>query len=177
MTLALGLIVPFRGAVPRYALFVPVVLALAPAVLQSAPSEPGVGTRRAAPGYALLAGTNVLVLLLCAWYIYGNVRWHRPPAQPRSITRYDYVDAGHLRIGYLDGRNNFVAALYDEQLTNTLIPLHYKNYRLNYDTEFQRPEDFIAHVESLNLDDIQIFDRDAPGAELLIQHFPDKMKQ
>ncbi len=176
VTFALSLIVPLRFTVPRYALFVPVVLALAPAVLWSALDEPRDLSHRATAGYAILTGANILVLIVCAWYICGNVRWHRPPAEPLRIARYNYVEAGHLRIGYLDGRNNFVAALYDERLTNTLIPLHYKNYRLNYDQEAERPEDFITHVASLNLDYIHIFDREAPGADLLIQHFGDKVK-
>ena len=216
MTLALGLVAPFHFSVPRYALFAPIVLALAPSVLRSAlkidrlpPYPPSTSSGQALPAregaqsfplawqergqgvrfhlktlergaaarFTVLTVTNVLVLALCAWYIYGNIRWHRPPDQPRSVARYAYVEAGHLRIGYLDGRNSFVAALYDERLTNTLIPLHYKNYRLNYDTEYERPEDFIAHVASLNLDYIQIFNPDAPGAELLMLHFPDKTQR
>lgn len=176
VTALLGLAVPFRFAVPRYALFVPVVLALAPAVLRSALDEPGERAERPTAGYVILTGINLLVLFGCAWFIYGNVRWSRPPAQPRSIVRYDYVEAGHLRIGYLDGRNDFVAALYDQRLTNTLIPLHYRNYRLNYDREPERPEDFIEHVASLDLDYIHIFDPEAPGADLLSQHFGDKVQ-
>jgi len=177
VTLALVLVVPFRLAVPRYALFAPVILALAPAVLGSAIAGAGERPKRIGAGYAILAGVNVLVLLVSAWYIYGNIRLHRPPVSPRAIVRYDYVEKGNLRIGYLNGRNGFIAALYDDRLTNTLIPLHYKNYRLDYSQEFERPEDFIAAVAALNLDAIQIFDPDAPGAELLIQHFPDKVKQ
>ena len=176
VTLALGLVAPLRFSVPRYALFAPISLALAPAALWSALAGAEERSRRIDAGYAILAGVNVFVLIVSALYIYGNIRWYRLPATPRTIIRYEYAERGNLRIGYLNGRNGFIASLYDDHLTNTLIPLHDKNYILDYDQEYERPEDFIAHVASLNLDYIQIFDPDTPGAELLIQAFPDKVK-
>jgi hypothetical protein len=163
-------------------LFLPFLLALSPAVLHSALRAPA-GRDRLAHG-----SINLVVLLFSGRYVFANLvdaptartalkaTWiNLAERNPMSIVRYEYVEAGGLRIGYLSSANDFIAALYDENLTNAPIPLHYKNIGAYYGREFDDVEDFIAYVEALDLDYIHIFDRDAPGAAALLERFPDKI--
>jgi hypothetical protein len=186
---------PFKYGNPRYVLFLPLVLGLSPAILQSALASPGDGqpsansTARRPLYEAGRVLISLAVLLYGAAYTYANLV--DAPTQrtslyatvinlidhnPMSVVSFEYVQPGHLRIGYLGGANMFVAALYDTHMTNALIPLHYKNEGRYYGEEFSTPEAFLAYVESLHLDYIHIFDRNALGADLLIQHFPDIVK-
>lgn len=175
------LLFPFGLRIPRYLLCVPVLAALGPAVLYGLATR--TGARRAVTLLAAAAGVlgalYVYANLLAPGAVANNVRlaWsHLAPYTPVGGKSYPYVRRGHLRIGYTSGFSNFIAALYDPGLTNTLIPLHYKNYPYNYGHEMGSPEEFIEHVRSLQLDYIHVFDKRYPGVDLLRKAFPDKIR-
>lgn len=108
----------------------------------------------------------------------ARVAWARlNPYDPLARERNAYVERGHLRIGYTSGSNNLIATLYDSGLTNTLIPLHFKNYPFNYWHEAGSPQEFLRQVDGLHLDYIHIFDEDYPGTDLLRQRFPQQVVQ
>jgi len=181
VVVAMAVLFPFGFQIPRYLLCVAVLAALGPAVLC------GVAARRGARGVVALIATGSLVF--GALYAYANLlapaaavnsvrfAWSRlVPYTPVSGHSYPYVRRGHLRIGYTSGFSNFISALYDPGLTNTLIPLHYKNYPYNYGHEMRSPEEFVEYVRSLHLDYIHVFDPHYPGVDILRQTFPDKIR-
>jgi hypothetical protein len=172
---------PLGRSVPRYLLFAPVIAALGPSVLSS--------TIRSQLGRVLMNVLCVSITLYAAAYLLVNFiatsssPWNvgvmtsrMMPYRPIGIRDFDYVKKGHLKIGYTSGFNNFIARLYDPNLTNTLVPLHYKNYPYNYGKEFSSEDEFLAHVRSLNLDYIHIFDPNSPGTDLLKAAFPDRIR-
>lgn len=176
---------PYGFRIPRYLLCVPLLACLGPAVLYAtahAGAPRGAAARVAADlmcaGILLFSATYAAVNLVTPGLVANNLRvaWsHLVPYDPVGIRRYPYVERGHLRIGYTSGFDNFIAMLYDPGLTNTLIPLYYKNYPYNYWHEMRSPQQFIAHVRSLHLDYIHIFDPRYPGVDLLRQNFPNKI--
>jgi hypothetical protein len=170
---------PYGLRIPRYLLFVPILLSLGPAVL--------FGLLRRAR--AVFVADALCAVLLAFSGIYAAVNLvlpadkangvrvayeHLVPYNPAGRT-YPYVRRGHLRIGYTSGFGNFIAALYDPHLTNVVIPLHYKNYAYNYWREMSSPQEFITYVASLRLDYIHVFDERYPGVDLLRANFPDKI--
>jgi hypothetical protein len=177
---ALLALFPLHGANPRYVLFLPVMAALSPAVLAAGAGRgwlrAGVGAYCAA--IAAAAALFVWSNLLADTGQWTSLRQAAPllfPYSPNGLRAVDWAQAGHLRIGYTSGFNNAIALLYDPHLTNELVPLHYKDFVLNHWREFDTPEAFIAHVHSLDLDHIEIFDPRYPGAELLQANFPKKV--
>jgi len=171
---------PFGLRIPRYLLCVPVLAALAPAVLYAQARD--VGAPRAALAVALiplLFGTvYASANLLTTAEVPNSLRLALAlavPYHPTGIRYWEYVKRGHLRIGYTSGFGKLIGTLYDANLTNTLIPLHYKNYPYNHWHEMGSPEEFVAYVRSLELDYIHIFDKHYPGVDLLRQHFRDKI--
>jgi hypothetical protein len=171
---------PLGWAVPRYILFVPVLVCLGPAVLVQA--------LRTAAARKLARGLVLGILAFGVAYAGNNVIDPRAtksgiasaakqlfPYKPVAITTYSYVAAGHLRIGYLSGSDNFIAALYDSHMTNELIPLHYRNFPYHYGREYASPEEFAEYVRGLNLDYIHCFDERNPATNLLRAAFPEKM--
>ena len=181
LTAAVVATFPAGLSVPRYVLFVPGLASLGPAVLSSVAR--GKLARR---GLACLyAG----MLAFSGAYTWANIvvpgpaktrirtAWSRlRPYDPLGITRYPYVERGNLRIGYTSGFGNHIALLYDRELTNTLVPLHYRNYPYNYWHEFDSPAEFVEHVRTLDLDYIHVFDERYPGVALLRRHFPGKIR-
>lgn len=170
---------PYGLEVPRYMLAVAVLLSLGPAVLTVIARR--MGANRAAVGVsaAILAFSGVYAVqnLLTPEPVASNVCVAASclfPYQPCGSSE-PYAARGHLRIGYTSGFGNLIAALYDPGLTNTLVPLHYKNYAYNYGREMASPEEFIRYVNSLRLDYIHVFDARYPGVDLLRQHFRDKI--
>jgi hypothetical protein len=168
---------PVGQRVPRYILFAPVLASLAISVVAGVAR--GTIERRAITllGAAILFFTSAYaytnIVASGAWReAYSHLRPYHPVGR---LGRYAYVQRGHLRIGYTSGFGNFIAALYDWRLTNTLIPLHYRNYPFNYWKEFDNPAQFLASVRSLDLDYIHIFDEHYPGVEILRRQFPDKV--
>lgn len=168
---------PLQLSVPRYLLFVPVVAAMSPAILNAcAPHRKLV--------FPLL---YAIVLILCASYVQINLLDGRTrktmlqndvgvlrQGRDASIAHFDFVDKGNLRIGYVNGWWGFIATLYDRNLTNQLIQLHYQNHVYNVGPGFSSPEELIKHIQSLNLDYIVIFDDTAPGVQIILSNFPDK---
>ncbi|MBI3786049.1 MAG: hypothetical protein HY270_21900 [Deltaproteobacteria bacterium] len=180
MAALLVILFPYGLAVPRYLLAVPVLMALGPAVLcGSVVGERGRhGARLLCIGLlgwsALYAAAN----LFFTGPVISSVRvaWsHLNPYDPMARERNAYVERGHLRIGYTSGADNLIATLYDASLTNTLVPLHYKDYPFNYWREAASPEEFLQKVEALHLDYIHIFDEDYPGVDLLRRRFPNQV--
>jgi hypothetical protein len=174
------LVFPIGVQIPRYLLCLPALAALGPAVLWAEARG-----RRGAGAMLVLSGATLVFGLL---YAYANLlapgeTWNNVrlaavrlvPYQPAGIRHWEYVQPGHLRIGYTSGFGKFVGTLYDPHLTNTLIPLHYKNYPYNYWHEMRSPEEFVEHVRALHLDYIHIFDERYPGVDLLRQYFPEKI--
>lgn len=156
--------------VPRYALFMPVLL-----VLMALPMLLDI-LRKHAPFMRLAIMGLVAVHLVTylganAFMGQGSLPELLPRLHPyQPIQRVaPQAQAGGLRVGYLGGFNEFVAALYDPGLTNTLVPLHYKNYLWHYAEEFDTPEAFMEHVRGLDLDLIVVFDESRPGADMLRQ--------
>jgi hypothetical protein len=124
-------------------------------------------------GVLAFSGAYAVQNLLVSGPVPNNVRLAASrlhPYEPYGRT-YAYVTRGHLRIGYTSGFGNVIAALYDRRLTNTLVPLHYKNYPYNYWREMRSPEEFVRYVESLQLDYIHVFDNGYPGVDLLRRYF------
>jgi hypothetical protein len=171
---------PDRAQIPRYVLFAPILACLGPAVL--ARVAHGAVAQHAVT--ALCAG----VLMLSASYAYVNLlapgdEWTKLrvassylfPYRPHGLRQIGYAQHAHLRIGYTSGFGNLIALLYDPHLTNELIPLHYKDYPYNHGREFASAEEFVAHVRSLELDYVHVFDPRYPGVDLLRAHFPDKV--
>ncbi|HVM96084.1 MAG TPA: hypothetical protein VMT89_06830 [Candidatus Acidoferrales bacterium] len=180
MTLLLAVLFPYGLRIPRYVLAVPVLAALGPAVLcGSLDGERGKqATRWLRAGLLGWSALYATVNLFFPGEVVGSaaVAWsHMSPYDPLEREGKPYVERGHLRIGYTSGDNNLIATLYDRYLTNTLIPLHYKDYPYNYWREAASPEEFLHQVENLHLDYIQIFDEDYPGVDLLRQRFPEKV--
>jgi len=177
-TAVIAALVPLRGGVPRYVAFAPAVAAMSPAVLAAADGGArlvgqllGVGILLNA---AVFAGTNLLIDTR-EWTSLHQAVPLLHPYRPNGARALAYAQGGHLRIGYTSGFANMIGLLYDPGLTNELVPLHYRDYTLHHGREFGSPEEFIAHVRALDLDYIQIFDLRYPGAELLQQHFADKV--
>jgi hypothetical protein len=174
------LVFPMGLQIPRYLLCLPVLAALGPAVL----CEMVRGTRArhlvvVSSGAMLVFGVTYAYLnLLAPGVVWNNVRVaaaHLVPYQPAGIRSYSYVQPGHLRIGYTSGFRKYIGTLYDPHLTNTLIPLHYKNYPYNYSHEMASADEFVEYVRSLHLDYIHIFDPEYPGVDLLRKKFRDKI--
>ena len=86
--------------------------------------------------------------------------------------RFAQVERGALRIGYLGGRYAFIANLYDRRFTNRLYQLHYGATSTTRAPGFG-PDAFVRHIRALDLDLICVFDRRAPGAEIVLANFPD----
>jgi hypothetical protein len=177
-SLAIVVILPFRLSVPRYVIFIPAIAALWPAVLSAC-------FRERKTIYALM---YLCVILLSMVYIGGNLINNRSPkttifdalnllreGRHSDIVEFEFLEQGNLRIGYLGGRYAFIASLYDRNLTNQLVQIHYHDYLLDKGRGFTDPDDFVVHVQSLNLDYICIFDTKAPGAQILVSHFPGKV--
>ncbi len=176
-TAAIIAVMPFGFRVPRYVLFVPAVAALWPSMIMAcAPKQ----------NSARLLMYAVVVILGIT-YIQANLiggssnrtmfqnaidllREHRRS----DIVYFDFVEKGNLRIGYLGGRYAFIASLYDQKLTNQLIQIHYRNYLYDKGPEYTDPDEFVRHVQSLELDYICIFDDQAPGADIILDNFPEK---
>lgn len=168
---------PFHLTVPRYVMFLPAVTALWPSIILS--------NRIKKTGLFYLV--HVLVLCLGITFIYANIIGIEGSktttrdaltilreGKNSAIVQFDVVEQGNLRIGYLNGRFGFIAALYDRRFTNQLIQLHYQDYLLDHREPFSSPDEFVAYVRSLDLDYIFIFDPKAPGAEILLNNFPEK---
>jgi len=178
-TVALLLLFPLPAQNPRYVLFVPIALALSPAVLAAAlPSGRGRDLVDVVCAAVLVfAGIFAWCNLIDAgrWtslQAVGRLVFAPPPRPPEWIA---WAQAGHLRIGYTSGHGNSISLLYDPGLTNELVSLHYRDFFLNHGPDFATPEEFVAHVCSLNLDGIQIWDDADPAAALLLEHFPEKV--
>jgi hypothetical protein len=176
---ALVIVLPQGYQVPRYVMFIPAVTALSPAILLSI-----------FPARRLTYLLYTLILLWGGAYTYVNlyqdmnekqslpgILQNRRSEFPIGITKYDYVDEGNLKIGYLNGRFGFIGLLYDRKMTNKLVQLHYQNYRFDLGPTFERPDDFVAFVRQHHLDVIHIFDPNAPGADILKSNFPGKIKE
>jgi len=106
--------------------------------------------------------------------IYDTISLLREGRRP-EIVQFASLERGNLRVGYLGGRYAFIASLYDHNLSNQLFQLHYQDYLLDRGKSFVDPDAFVAHVRSLDLDYICIFDTEAPGARILMRYFPDKV--
>jgi hypothetical protein len=171
---------PGLASTPRYVLFLPAVASLSPAVLTA--------MTRSRLSRAAVDAFHLLIVVASAVYCWANLlgpggEWTSVreaaallvPYRPDGRRAIPYAQAGHLRIGYTSGFNNMIALLYDRDLSNELVPLHFRNYPFNHGRQIATEEDFIAYVRSLDLDYIQIFDPRYPGAELLRRHFPDKV--
>jgi hypothetical protein len=176
-SIAIVVILPFRLSVPRYILFLPAVAALWPSMIAASTGE-----RKTV--FALM---YVGVLLLSSFYIGGNLIGDRSTktsvanalssiieGRDSDIIHLDFVEQGNLRVGYLGGRYAFIASLYDRNLTNQLVQLHYQDYLLDAGMSFANPDEFVKHVQSLDLDYIVVFDTKAPGAQIIASHFPDR---
>jgi len=180
VTAAIMAIFPYGVRIPRYVLFLPLVLSLGPAVLCGAAraGREHLAVTAFCAGLLLFSAVYAVANLIVPGPVANNVGEalkHLVPYDPVRIRNYAYVRRGHLRIGYTSGFGKFIGTLYDDHLTNTLIPLHYKNYRFNTFQEMHSPEEFIRHVESLHLDYIHVFDPQYPGVDLLRKHFPEKI--
>ncbi len=174
VSVAIVVVLPFHLSVPRYVLFLPAVAALWPAML--------VATNPSSYRLSLYsyAGVMVISIIYIAANIIGSGNYRTFTQEAISILRehrrsdivsFDIFEQGNLRIGYLSGRMAFIATLYDRRLTNQLIQLHYQDYLLDHGPNFTNPADFVAYVQSLDLDYIVIFDPEAPGADILREHF------
>jgi len=178
---AIVAVIPTGASGPRYVLVAPLVASLSPAVLMAVSA--GSRALSAAARAFQLALVGAVWVFVGANLLGGGDEWTRlsqaaarlSPYQPHGLRAIGYAQAGHLRIGYTSGFANMIALLYDRELSNQLVPLHYRNYVFNRGPEFASAEEFVAHVRSLELDYIQIFDPNYPGADLLQQHFPEKV--
>jgi hypothetical protein len=176
-TVAIVAVLPFGFRIPRYVLFVPAVAALWPALMMACLSSKSLARWLV---YAV-------VVILGVFYIQANLlvrgsektvfqnavemlRDHRRS----DIVYFDFVEEGDLRIGYVGGQFAFIASLYDQKLSNQLIQLHYRDYLYDKGYEHEDPDEFVRYVQLLELDYICIFDDQAPGAGLLLAHFPEK---
>lgn len=176
-TVAIIAAMPFGLHVPRYLLFVPAVAALWPAMIMACTSHRN-------STYLLI---SIAVIALGATYIHANFL-HRGPDKSifqdaisllqekrrSDIVYFDCVEKGDLRIGYLGGQYAFTASLYDQKLTNELIELHYKDWFFYKGTAFKDPDEFVGYIRSLDLDYICVFDEYAPGADIILDNFPEK---
>ena len=180
--LVFALASPLARAVPRYMLFVP-ILATVQVGIWGAQSLARPGRWAACALSTLALGLGVLycwtnvVAAPSARNSLGAALPYLRPYRPQGIHRYDDVELGGQRIGYLSGADNFVALLYDAHLTNKVVPLHFRNYPYHWWREFDTPEQFIEHVRALGLYAIYIFDPKTPGADLLKTSFPSLIRQ
>lgn len=171
------IVMPFHLTVPRYVMFLPAITALWPSIILSNRSEKT----------GLYHLVYVLVLCLGITFIYANIIGVEDgktitrkalsilrEGKNSAIVQFDFVEKANLRIGYLNGRFGFIAALYDRRFTNQLIQLHYQDNLLDHGEPFSSPNEFVTYVRSLDLDYICIFDPKAPGAEILLNNFPEK---
>jgi hypothetical protein len=177
MTAAIVVVMPFGFSVPRYVLFVPVVAALWPAMIMACTSNKNL----------VYLSMSIVVVMLGATYIQANfINSDADKSilqnavsllqenRRSDIVRFDFVEKGDLRIGYLGGGFAFVASLYDQKLTNDLVQLHYQDYLLDKGREFKDPNEFVEYIQSLELDYIVVFDEQAPGADIILDCFAEK---
>lgn len=178
VSIALVAATPLSLAIPRYVLLLPAIAALAAPIL--------VSVVRSRIALALIY-SSILVwgMLYVGVNLYAGDRGSQSliavgrvlqQGQKAQIARYDWVDEGGLRIGYVNGGDGFIGSLYDQRLTNELFQLHYADYFLDQGSEWASEVAFVTYVRGLGLDHIIIFDENAPTAQIVRDNFADLVR-